>query len=104
MTYTVAYFIAKFEAIPEERWCVGSFYINYPSEQACALGHCGAHYEATWDPEAQELDSLFSYRDKDVLDINDGKDHRYPQPTPKQRILAALSDVKGAGSTGRFIA
>jgi hypothetical protein len=25
--------------------------------------------------------------------INDGQHHRYKQPTPKQRILAALRDV-----------
>lgn len=48
--YTPQYFIDKFEAIPEENWCISS--------------------------------------------VNDGLDERYQQPTPKQRILAALRDIQ----------
>jgi hypothetical protein len=90
MTYDVDYFIAKFEAIPEDEWCVGHF-ISMDGTK-CALGHCGD--EGTGDsPEANALGCLFPYLG-DVININDGRHSDYPQPTPKQRILAALNDIK----------
>jgi hypothetical protein len=90
MTYDKAYFIAKFEAIPEDKWTTENF---IDERGCCALGHCG-------------FDSLIETREGNDLilllkwhfgfgpsRINDGRHSRYQQPTPKQRVLAALKDL-----------
>lgn len=44
--------------------------------------------------KAQALAKLFGTW-KDIADINDNAEHvKYPQPTPKARILAALKDLE----------
>lgn len=87
--YTREYFIAKFEAIAPERFCTGEFLDD--DGNSCALGHCGLNFGVD-TAEAAALMRLFS-RVGLVSRINDGNDYRYPQPTPKQRILAALRDL-----------
>lgn len=88
MKYTVDYFIEKFEAIPEELWCIGTFQIG---EKCCAFGHCGGteHIGAN-TVECNELIKVLTV----VAETNDGTNKLYQQPTPKQRILAALNDKK----------
>jgi hypothetical protein len=106
--YTVDYFIKKFEAIPEEDW--------NDNATACAYTHCG-QYGHGYKNECPALSELFKkihYKSKCqqhrdaigenyhgwsymVVSINDGltsNDTPYQQPTPKQRILAALYDIK----------
>lgn len=90
---TVEYFINKFEAIPEEKWATGEY---SKKGKCCALGHCGVKTEKrTGFPiltdEGEVLNELLDYK---VPEINDGQDERYKQTTPKERILAALKDVK----------
>lgn len=90
--YDVDYFISKFEAILEEKWVEHA--LSWGG-RCCALGHCQG---------ALERDALKEVMLSLVHDghgilvapaaINDGLDPRYPQPTPKARILAALRDVK----------
>lgn len=87
-TYDREYFIQKFTAIPDSAFCVGSFHDG--QGRSCALGHCDndtQEYEGLhallWKPSEQQSCSC----------INDGQDHRYQQPTPRQRILAALHDL-----------
>lgn len=94
--YTVDYFIEKFEVIPEDRWCTGRY--NGPNDTHCAIGHCdtGQFY----GEEEIALMEVFGL-DFDVVLINDGKDSRYHQPTPKQRILTALHDVKNKLNNGK---
>lgn len=91
MTYDVDYFIEKFEAIPEESWCTEEF---EKDGACCAFGHCGTRdFKSTI--EAIELAHLFSNLDDIyVVCVNDGSEPMYSQPTPKQRILAALHDIK----------
>lgn len=91
--YDKAYFIAKFEAIPEELWCTHAFVDE--EGRHCAMGHCGDRSEIVSPPECRALKSLLvdRYDGNAVPAINDGLDPRYPQPTPKQRILAALNDL-----------
>ncbi len=86
----VQYFIDKFEKIPEDRWCTGLF---TKGDNHCAYGHCGVMQPLQETVESKRLSYLFRFSGI-VTDINDGRDKRYPQPTPKQRILAALRDVK----------
>lgn len=121
MEYTVEYFIKKFEAIPEERWTTGTF-LSYEEERRCALGHCfskeiiwklkdagikddgSAAYPITEKEkqtsfkEAYVLSKLFCENAREgsqkIIDVNNGLDSVYQQPSPKQRILAALYDIK----------
>lgn len=94
-TYDVDYFIAKFEAIPEEKWSIGSG----NKYTKCAMMHCGVKISANsnyiYNDEISALITLFRTIDGgSVISINDGWDDSYTQPTPKQRILAALHDIK----------
>lgn len=113
--YNVDYFIKKFEAIPENKWAVRSFIVRKkrtfrkPLVQCCAQGWCninGSNVERivigddTTNKEALALYALFpplrnglQWR-LPIGEINNGEDMRYQQPTPKQRVLAALYDIK----------
>ena len=105
MTYDVDYFIKKFEAIPENKWCINSRgEIVGGIEQRCALGWCYPTFQEAkrtenyWNEDSLEDKALMGMF-KSVLNIkpplvNNGLAKNYPQPTPKQRILAALYDIK----------
>lgn len=92
MEYNVDYYIEKYEAIPEDEWCVNSY--NGPNGSHCAMGHCGMRIGKTVTNEVNELVLLFFLISTNVPCVNDGDDCRYQQRTPKQRILAALHDIK----------
>lgn len=109
MKYDVTYFINKFEAIPENLWCMNDF---QRGDAMCANGHCGLYDEFTVTDESEALKQLFSmlplhyYGNGYIIEevpakysvnaafVNDGRTEEYRQPTPKQRILAALYDIK----------
>ncbi len=88
------YFINKFEAIPEDQWCTGDF--EDTEGRHCAAGHCGSVY-GNVGAEATVLYNLISAlsieNPVNIVLVNDGADGRYMQPTPKQRVLAALRDL-----------
>lgn len=106
MKYDVDYFIAKFEAIDNENWIereLGSF------SNHCTYGHCGIRIDS--DVPTNEAvflsvlvdryikkydftDYIFENLSWSVVDINDGNHPSYTQSTPKQRILAALYDIR----------
>jgi len=109
MKYNVDYFIKKFSAIPEERWCVRMF--DNGQGQNCAFGHLGARtghigaletggfFNKVLFPEARALQELFVARGYDPTYpafVNNGDDPNFQQATPKQRILAALHDIKAS--------
>lgn len=101
MKYTVDYFIKKFEAIPDEKWCVANRYNSLG--QKCAHGHC---YRG--NPNLRNTNKIEEAFEKLATDnyhivkaygfgyINNGSDTRYQQPTPKDRVLAVLNDIKNA--------
>jgi len=109
MIYNLDYFIDKFEKIPEEMWCIGT---PERDGKRCAAGFCGFVFGTGERGASAELlslhfllstlklttpDSTRSYSIpffNTVTMINDGYIFEYPQPTPKQRILAALYDLK----------
>ncbi len=100
-TYNKAYFIAKFEAIPDERWCEGTLR-GYKADDHCALGHCTHDLDpGRITPEAQALEDLMRSLGVANLNgriwitglINDRECCSYRQATPKARILAALADL-----------
>jgi len=94
MNYDVNYFIKKFEAIPDELWFIGDFVDPVNGSAKCAFGHCGMTNSIGMN-SCNEGAALHRLTKKYmVADINDGLDPNYRQPTPKQRILAALYDIK----------
>lgn len=120
--FTVDYFINKFEAIPEDKWLTNSQgEIEAQGELPhCAIGWCKnenglygnsradkntSKYAFTaFSAEASALEELFHQHGIksrwdvrngwNIADVNNGDHPRYKQPTPKQRILAALQDIK----------
>lgn len=95
MNYDVDHFIAKFEGTRDDEWLVGQLMLPDGSKR-CALGHCRNSVEAITE-ESKALAQLFNECDLGVIDVNDGFDRRYPQKSTKQRILAALRDIKEKG-------
>lgn len=92
MKYDVDYFIEKFEAIPEDKWITGNF-IDWKG-RCCALGHCGV-VDSSFSEEASALNFIVrSALYTNIVDVNDGYNFKYRQPTPKQRVLAVLRKVK----------
>lgn len=89
--YDRDYFIAKFEAIPEEKWCCGQS--NGPAGTHCALGWCDVETPDETGPEWSGLITLCLHGDLLIELVNDGGCERYDQPTPKARVLAALRDL-----------
>ncbi len=110
MEYNVDYFIAKFQGIPEGLWTIKRF---RDAGSYCANGHCGV---IDGEPTAESMALVKVFSDLSVTQIrgeqpfdfghrhfsvkavaiNDGFTYEYQQPTPKQRILAALYDIKKA--------
>jgi hypothetical protein len=102
MKYTVDYFIQKFEAIPENLFCVAT---RSMGEQRCAYGWC---YGSAQEAKASERCNSSRNEEETALSelvrvlgrnwgaggINNGIYPEYQQPTPKARILAALRDIK----------
>lgn len=100
--YDVNYFIKKFSPIPEDEWtvCIQQNELG----QRCAFGHCmpksekvkGYMYHGYGDTtkEGKVLGSMFFfYLKRHPPEVNNGYVNDYQQPTPKQRILAALYDI-----------
>lgn len=105
--YDVDYFIKKFQAIPEKFWNDYT-QTGYSDDRVthCAFGHCQTsgqwpgNEDGSITPEGQALCEIFNSvgmvvgSGKWITSINNGNVNEYPQPTPKQRILAALHDIK----------
>ncbi len=106
--YTLDYFIAKFEAIPETLWTTGS-YLSPDGTCCCALGHLGVrrHPETLRGIKTEEsiaLGVLLNVRGYDLGDVvtaNDcpnGIDGRLAVinglRSPKDRVLALLKFVR----------
>lgn len=107
--YDVDYFLRKFHSIPEEGVIAHDQGRN---GRHCAIGWCknahGAYgnSDVYGSKEAAALTKLFisagivcndpyyTERGWSVAEVNNGDNERYQQDTPKQRILAALYDIK----------
>ena len=87
----VDYFLLKLSCIPEDEW--GCRDTDRQAKKKTAFGHCGCNmlHFPEMNAEALELSTILYQR---VVEINEGFHPRYKQPTPKQRILAALRDAK----------
>jgi hypothetical protein len=104
MKYDVDFFIKKFETICDDQWITDNYRTNFG---CCALGHCGIKSDSEETEESRSLRKLFSPLGKYAVQyINDRQMHFDREfakeeivkyliyPTPKQRILAALFDIK----------
>lgn len=105
--FTVQYFIDKFSKIPKRKWTTRTF---ESMGKMCALGHCNMREPKLPTDEAIALAMLISTNLKinvsqdleeqthwvffTVYPINDGFNDKYLQEHPKERILAALNDIK----------
>ena len=85
-------YIAFFRSIPEERWCVGRFWDD--KGRRSAQGHLGRRGLLDSAPAQRRLGKLTGLTDKQFWRIHDGHNADYRQPTPKQRVLAYLCDVR----------
>lgn len=99
MTYNVDYFIKKFEAIPEDQWTTGERHGSNGTHCAhgwCDLNELSMPYLNTYSNEEKSLVKVFTpiMKGTGCAKINNGFHPNYQQPTPKQRILAALYDIK----------
>jgi len=97
--YTVDYFIAKFERIPEDDWCM-HFFVTPDKRHKCAFGHCGIRNTESFvrrtyiNSEAEALDELFKSCGMDVITVNNDEDAIFTGGTIKSRILRALQHIK----------
>lgn len=105
-TYDLAYFRALFTSKSEEEWNDND---RDGVNTRCVLGHLDVLNDRCrvisggLNPIAQAMDALFKplanplYRqgrvDWALAAVNNGWDTRYPQATPRQRVLAAVDDL-----------
>lgn len=85
--FTVDYFIKKFEAIPER--FLGEW-ITVRGKKNCPIGHCRLEGEG----HTLGVTLFFQVLRTGVGTVIHKRHPQYQQPTPKQRILAALYDIK----------
>lgn len=94
--FDAAYFIGRFEPIPEEQWGTGAF--DNRQGRKCSYGHLGVppggRIEGEVLEEARALTQLFLLHGLDVLEVNDRRDPRFNEPNPRGRILSALRWIK----------
>lgn len=123
--YNVDFFIQFFSSIPTEAFTIGILHDD--SGNHCANGWCGVTSTSMYTPQpamARALQKVFSplcihyaedgmsgevvldfpytnpgYSQKAAI-IQNGESQEYTQPTPKERILAALLDVKNMDKDG----
>jgi hypothetical protein len=88
--------IAYLESTPEDSWAVNV--VRTKDGKNCLLGHVidyvyGKGYEGNvmpaWDLFGEFWATEFMY-----YGVNDGTNPKYPQTTPKQRILAYLRNMQ----------
>lgn len=101
MIFDVDYFIAKFDAIPENLWTIK----KYVDDKGCmcALGHCGARVNESIQKVTEEslaLNLLFTdVINVNVVSVNDRIINVFGG-TPKKRILNALVTIKALQEVG----
>ena len=91
--YDYDYFINKFNNIPDDQWTTDRF--TNEAGQHCAYGHCGANRLGAGVFDTEEASALYKLDIKhDLGFVNDGKHKHYQQPTPRERVVAYLTNLK----------
>lgn len=95
--YDVSYFIRKYEAIPEKKWCTGrlnKIILKFPFYiQHCVLGFTN-RARGSASEEYSLITLIQEHLNVHPFSINDFPSDMFPQSTPKQRNLAALYYIK----------
>lgn len=102
--YDKMWFISKFSRLPSRRLIPNSF---EDGDAGCVMGHCGVRHDNAWSnppeeavclaklfgpgPEGASIFSSMGYGR--IVGINNQPTKKYPQRTPKARVLAALHDL-----------
>ncbi len=85
---TLQEFYDFYFAIPDELWCTGEF---VKGNACCALGLIGERNDQSkWTKNTHLLAELLGVAIEDIMFVNDDLDNDFPQPTPKERILALI--------------
>lgn len=100
---TASDFIRFFRAIPDEKWRDDG--ILNDGIRACAMGHLRSCFYLRREPNQNRLTELIDeaygkkpYPFATVFDINNGRpEYRHLGSTPRERILVALENIRGAG-------
>lgn len=87
----LAEIIAYLESTDPDTWWAGPTFRSVPDE-AGVVRHCViSHVFEKWGPgSAQEFESRYATSYRVGADVNDGPSARYPQATPKDRVIAFL--------------
>ena len=90
------WFIEFFESIPEDKWSADKF--NDPDGKHCALGHLLAR-----DDNREKYNTFIRLiykhaQEVHFVTVNAVKTEKFPQETPKQRVVAAVKYIKGLES------
>lgn len=90
---TVDDFIRFYEAIPDDKWCVGAFNKRYDDG---VLRHCAIGHLVAGSGNADTLRRLWDFSKSGPVEyVNDGKGmYLHFGKTPKARILNALNKIK----------
>lgn len=79
----------------EENWCTDV--VKTSTGQSCLIGHvfdwAGGDSDIKRANQAMDLFEIIFATSYMFYPVNDGKDKRYPQPTPKQRCVAYFEDL-----------
>lgn len=102
----LAEIIDYLEGTAEDEWLTDRCR-SQDGTQNCVMGHIfnwgggeKGHGSVAWDQFEERYATTFM-----IFPVNDGKDERYQQPTPKQRVLAYLRDMaEGRTPTTRDLA
>lgn len=87
--------------IPEENWCIYHYTNN--TDKCCMYGHIQRIKRFNGDYDFNNFEDVeLSDKIRNVglrhgirfVDVNDGDHPKYQQETPKQRVVAALNDLK----------
>lgn len=90
--YDVDWFIRFYEAIPEDKWTAHRL---HDGDRSCAMGHLCKLLDGMQHCPIDAINSLFVLHLGSVPPaINDDRVGEFNQPTPKQRILAALHKIR----------
>ena len=88
--------IAFYEAIPEEKWTT-DYYID-ENNCRCAIGHLRPDVvfsdDLDFEKEEKWISKITGEHVGHLVSANDRINPKYPQLSPKQRVLACLNDLK----------
>ena len=92
---TLEDFVVFYEAIPDDKWCVGLFHLDDNPTICCALGHLGRTAFEFTDSSTRLLmllSDVWGVTCPSLSHVNDGKHEIFTGSTPKVRVLSFLKE------------